>query len=202
MNELEWYKKQLSGPLHCEEVTAIVHSALQSVIGKQDLVQLLSNGDERMATNAAWGLMHIKIDELGFLKEHRFYMMDIVMQSNNVSLRRLLLSLLERLSVDDCCEERVDFLDYCLHHMLMGEETVGVRALCIKLAHQMCHQYPELEEEFKQSLLLMAPQTLKPGLLHLRNKSIDLPKEELAINKFKNKTRVNNGKTHNPDDSF
>jgi 3-methyladenine DNA glycosylase AlkD len=50
---------------------------------------------------------------------------------------------------------------------------VGVRALCAKLAYLQCRHYPELLGELRQSLLMLDPALLKPGLKHMRNKILE-----------------------------
>ena len=80
--------------------------------------------------------------------------------------------LLQRLEwgIDDV---RTDLLDFCLEHMLLPDEPYGVKALCMKLAYQQCRHYPELNEELRQSLLLMEPSELGTGVKHTRKKILD-----------------------------
>jgi 3-methyladenine DNA glycosylase AlkD len=82
------------------------------------------------------------------------------------------LTLLERL---EWGVDQVDtaLLDFCLGHLMDPSEAVGVRALCAKLAYRQCRHYPELLGELRQSLLILDPALLKPGLKHVRNKILE-----------------------------
>jgi 3-methyladenine DNA glycosylase AlkD len=70
-------------------------------------------------------------------------------------------------------------LDFCLGHLMDPSEAVGVRALCAKLAYLQCRHYPELLGELRQSLLMLDPALLKPGLKHIRNKILEGSGERL-----------------------
>ena len=85
--------------------------------------------------------------------------------------------LLERLewgieALDD--ERYVRLLDFCLEHMMLADEPYGIKALCMKIAYQMCRHYPELKDELRQSLLLMEPSELGAGVKHTRGKILKL----------------------------
>lgn len=121
----------------------------------------------RVARNAAWVLTHKPTAEIRTLPQDN--LVDLAMSTPDTSLRRLTLCLVERQGV---AEEsmRTDFLDYCLQHMHLAIEPPGVQALCMKLAYSMCRPYPELVHEFLETLNLMQPETMKPGLKHLIKK--------------------------------
>ena len=99
------------------------------------------------------------------------------MTTENISLRRLTLALLERLdwrtAGDDVPEHYMVLLDFCLLHMMLADEPYGVRALCMKLAYQISLPYAELLNELRQSLLLLQPSELGPGVRHTRNKILN-----------------------------
>ena len=44
---------------------------------------------------------------------------------------------------------RVDFLDFCMEHMISREEPAGVQSLCMKLAYQLTRSIPELQQELR-----------------------------------------------------
>lgn len=131
------------------------------------LFEYIFDSRDRIARNAAWVLTHKPAQELMLLEQER--LVNLALATQETSLRRLVLALIERQGIkkDDI---RTDFLDFCLKHMMMMEEPAGVQALCLKLAYQMCHYYPELEREFEESLKLMPADQFKPGVRHLIKK--------------------------------
>ena len=131
------------------------------------LVGYLVYEDLRVARNAAWVLTHKTLSEIRTLSHE--HLIDLSMTTPDTSLRRLVLCLVERQDVADE-EIRTDFLDFCLLHMHLPDEPPGLQALCMKLAYSMCRPYPELVHEFEETLSLMQPEMLKPGVSHLINK--------------------------------
>ena len=65
---------------------------------------------------------------------------------------------------------RADFLDFCMEHMVAGDEFPGVQTLCMKLAYHMCRFYPELMEEFMRIIEAMEIDFYKPAVKGLRAK--------------------------------
>lgn len=132
-----------------------------------ELMELLYHPEPQVARNAAWVLTHKSDAELATLPTDR--LIDLAMQTANTPLRRLVLNLVERQPIA-AADMRTDFLDFCLAHMVMLEEPVGVQALCMKLACRMCSFYPELQEEFLATLRLVPVEAYKPGVAHLIKK--------------------------------
>ena len=88
---------------------------------------------------------------------------DQAMQTDNSSVRRLSLNVVERLrmSEDDL---RTDFLDFCFEHMMDVDEYPGIQSVCMKLAFRMCSFYPELMDELKRTLEAMEIDYYKPAV--------------------------------------
>ena len=61
--------------------------------------------------------------------------------------KRLLLSILY--NVPASSPVSVDLLNYCLDHMLAPQESIGVQALSIRMAYQLCKSEPELLKELQ-----------------------------------------------------
>ena len=91
------------------------------------------------------------------------------MQTENSSVRRLTLNIIERLKMDEE-DLRTDFLDFCLEHMASIEEFPGIQTLCMKLAFRMCQFYPELMGELKRTLESMEIDYYKPAVKGIRAK--------------------------------
>ena len=149
-------------------------SVCGEVCGKEDrkeaMYALIFDADSRVGGNAAWVISHLKDDELTFLLPHRRDMMRVVMGESTITIRRLVLSLLERVGVSDMCEDSADFLDYCFAHINDVDTPVGVRSLCVKVVLQYCEVYPELCVELAEQLRLLPFDELSAGDRHIRKK--------------------------------
>jgi len=146
--------------------------------------------DYRVARSALWGLTKATNEELSGLQVIINDLIDQAMQTDNSSVRRLTLNIIERLNISgkqelsnplelpgeselsmmDEDDFRTDFLDFCLEHMVSIEEFPGTQTLCMKLAFRMCHFYPELMDELKRTLEAMEIDYYKPAVKGLRNK--------------------------------
>ena len=131
--------------------------------------QYAFDADYRVARSALWGLTKANDDELLQLQGLLDELIAQAMQTENSSVRRLTLSIIERLKMTED-DLRTDFLDFCMEHMVAGDELPGVQTLCMKLAYRMCNFYPELMEEFKRIVEAMEISYYKPAVKGLRNK--------------------------------
>lgn len=125
--------------------------------------------DYRVARSALWGLTKASKDELSQLQVILNELIDQAMQTENSSVRRLSLNIIERLELyeDDL---RTDFLDFCFEHMIDVEEFPGIQSVCMKLAFRMCKFYLELMNELKRTLEAMEIDYYKPAVKGVRNR--------------------------------
>lgn len=130
------------------------------------------DGDYRVARSALWGLTKANDEELSVLHEMMGELINLAMHTENSSVRRLTLNVIERLpmSVDDL---PTDFLDFCFEHLLNLGELPGIQAVCAKLAFRMCKFYPELMDELKRSLEGMQIEYYKPAVKSIRNRILN-----------------------------
>ena len=129
--------------------------------------QFAFDADYRVARSALWGLTKASDDELSQLQVLLNELIDQAMQTENSSVRRLTLNVIERLELTED-DLRIDFLDFCMEHMVAGDEFPGVQTLCMKLAYRMCSFYPELLEEFMRIVDAMEIDYYKPAVKGLR----------------------------------
>ena len=116
-----------------------------------------------------WGLTKAKDEELSELQVILNELTDQAMQTENSSVRRLTLNIIERLKMDED-DLRTDFLDFCFEHMVSIEEFPGIQTLCMKLAYRMCSFYPELMDELKRTLEAIEIDYYKPAVKSLRKR--------------------------------
>ena len=159
--------------MHVEDIKALAQRAHDNARERERLFRTMLCGEGKEASNAAWTLTHLPVSDNGFINEHREELVQLAVNTPEVPLRRLSMALLERLEwdVDDV---RTDLLDFCLEHMVLGDEPYGVRSLCMKLAYYQCRHYPELKEELRQTLMLIEPTELGSGVKHTRKKILEL----------------------------
>ncbi len=127
------------------------------------------DSDYRVARSALWGLTKAKDEELSELQVILNELTDQAMQTENSSVRRLTLNIIERLKMDED-DLRTDFLDFCFEHMVSIEEFPGIQTLCMKLAYRMCSFYPELMDEMKRTLEAIEIDYYKPAVKSLRKR--------------------------------
>ena len=125
--------------------------------------------DFRVARSALWGLTKASDTELSALQAILNDFIDQAMQTENPSVRRLTLNIIERLKMGED-NLRTDFLDFCFDHMTRLDEFSGIQSLCMKLAFRMCQFYPELSDEFMRTLEAMEIDYYKPAVKGVRKR--------------------------------
>ena len=132
--------------------------------------------DERVARSALWGLTKASKTELSQLQVMLNELIDQAMRTESTSVRRLTLSIIERLKMDED-DLRTDFLDFCLDHMARLDELPGIQTICMKLAYRMCNFYPELMDELKRTIETMDIEYYKPAVKSIRSKILKWMKD-------------------------
>ena len=138
-------------------------------INSAELRQRKTEGQYRVARSALWGLTKASREELSQLQVILNEFIDQAMQTENSSVRRLSLNIVERLEMHED-DLRTDFLDFCFEHMIDVEEFPGIQSVCMKLAFRMCKFYPELMDELKRTLEAMEIDYYKPAVKCARSR--------------------------------
>ena len=145
----------------------------QEVKSKGDFLgfarQYAFSEDFRLARSALWGLTKASKEELSQLQVILNDFIDQAIQTEDSSVRRLSLNVVERLKMDED-DLRTDFLDFCFDHMMYVEEYPGIQSVCMKLAFRMCSFYPELMNELKRTLEAMEIDYYKPAVKCVRSR--------------------------------
>ena len=134
--------------------------------------QYAFSDDYRVARSALWGLTKASREDLSQLQVILDKFINQAMQTDNSSVRRLSLNVVERLKQNEE-DLRTDFLDFCFEHMMDVEEFPGIQSVCMKLAFRMCSFYPELMDELKRTLEAMEIDYYKPAVKCVRNKILN-----------------------------
>lgn len=140
----------LSRRLNGLQVKLLTDGLRHNTEGKTQLFALLTNGEKRVADNAAWLLSHIASKNDAWFDAGRCdTFRTLAMRTSDDTLRRLLLTILHAVEPTPThTETSVAFLDFCLAGVA-STLPVATRALCLKLALPFCLPYPELQAELE-----------------------------------------------------
>ena len=130
---------------------------------KEQLYQLTFDADRRVATNALWVFTHFSAVDNEWLYAKHDQLIDRCLKEQDATKLHLMLNLLLR---QPYAEEaiRTDFIDFCLMRLTDPKSPCAVRAQCIKLAYEQMRHWPELLNELRQTLEMIACEPLSPGL--------------------------------------
>lgn len=158
-------EKKLGDRLHISDIRHICAGCcgVSDDSVKAELFSMIGHSDDRIGYNALWVFTHFPLEDMKWLASKRDCLIDFLLKTNHVGKRRLILTLLEHLSIEKD-DIRTDYLDYCLSK-INSTEPYAIRALCLKQAYAMCRFYPELLAELKNEVELMQYGELSPGLL-------------------------------------
>ena len=160
------FRERLLQRIGMDDIHEITYLTQGSNKQKQELYTLLFDKDDKVAYQAAWVFTHFSISENEWLYTKQEELINEVLSCQHPGKRRLLLNILYRQPIVN--PTRVDFLDFCLEHMLSKDELPGVQTLCIKLAYEMCRPIPELLQELRTMLEIMEPALLVPSIRAVR----------------------------------
>ncbi len=163
----ESLESRLSVRLHKPDVDALVSAASDDSFGAPVLDGLLraaiSSPDAHVASNAAWALTHLPRRLRPWISAHRARLADRLLASRDVTLRRLLVTLLAGLDWAEA-DLRTDLFDFALASVTDCAAPLGIRAQSVYLAHKMCATVPDLAREFSLVKEVLSGEDLAPGL--------------------------------------
>ncbi|MDE7165707.1 MAG: hypothetical protein K2O17_01620 [Bacteroidaceae bacterium] len=164
--------ERLRGVYDKEKVSAIYNEVRAEKGFAGFCRQFLYDEDALVTRNALWVLTKATNAEISQLQPMRDELIDVVLTTENSSVRRLSLNIIERLKMTKE-ELRADFLDFCLERMTAIKEYPGIQSLCMKLAFRICKFYPELTDEFRRTLDAMETSYYKPAVRSVRSRILN-----------------------------
>lgn len=131
--------------------------------------RLLFDEEIEIAVNAAWIMSHFKKVGRARLKSKKELVVAEAMRTTNVTLRRLLLTIILK---QPFSEEEIatPFLDFCLDNITNTAQPVAIRSLSVYLSFEQCRFFPELLQELETILYSYDGMPLSPGLKCARTK--------------------------------
>ena len=147
MNKAGEFRKALAVPINNLSIDALVQEICSQPEYLEDMYRLISDEEQTVSWRAIWAC-----EKMSKLHPGRFVpLYDDILQKllicRHDGSKRLLLSVLYNVPAPTPIP--VDLLNYCLDRMLSPQESIGVQALCIKLAYELCKQEPELLKELQ-----------------------------------------------------
>lgn len=130
---------------------------------KEELYALTNDSDRRVATNALWVFQHFTKADNKWLYAKHDDLIDHCLATSDATKLRLTLSLLLRQPFEES-QVRTDFIDYCLDRLTDARQPYAIRSQCMKLAYLQMRYWPELLEELKRTLELVARNPMSPGI--------------------------------------
>lgn len=129
----------------------------------ETVLRMIYSEDRTVSVNSLWVLTHLRESEQRWLESHRDELTEMLLSTEDVSKKRMLLQLLRDMDYDQK-DLRTDLMDYCLSKINSECEPYAVRAFSLHLAYKMCRLYPELITELEEHLSMLRLQTLSPRL--------------------------------------
>ncbi len=163
MTKKTTYENTLASRMSKSDIKNLAEWAVESPDNRDKLWQWAHSQDRRTAVNALWAMSHLPGKESRLLVSLRNDFIDMLLAEEDLSKRRILLSILRKQQFDPN-EIRTDFLDFCLDKINSECEPYAIRAFCIYLSFKLCRNYPELIAELHQRLTMLKYQHLQPGL--------------------------------------
>ena len=130
---------------------------------KEELYALTNDSDRRVATNALWVFQHFTKADNEWLYAKHDDLIDHCLATSDATKLRLTLSLLLRQPFEES-QVRTDFIDYCLDRLTDARQPYAIRSQCMKLAYLQMRYWPELLEELKRTLELVARNPMSPAI--------------------------------------
>lgn len=167
--QMDITREQLMGSYSEGEAMAIYNK----VRAKGDFItfarSFMCDEDYQVARNALWGLTKCNNLEITQLQPMLQEFIDLALQTDNSSVRRLSLNIVERLHITENFLT-TEFLDFCLFHMSDPNGYPGIQTLCMKIGLRLSRFYPELYAEFIRSVEAIEVEYYKPAVRSLRSR--------------------------------
>lgn len=148
--QLMFLNIKFSERLSQKDIMHIVREQYDENVHKA-LFNLLFHPNKRISDNAAWVFTHFDKGNR-FLLSKQNELIDETMNTKSNSKRRMLLSILCKQPFKEK-NFRTDFFDFCEQQITSATETIGTKALCVKLAYKQSVSYQELLLELRDLLL-------------------------------------------------
>lgn len=142
---------QLKERLARKATSKLIESVVNEVIACpetfSELYQLTLETDEKLAWNALWACEKVGDQRPEWLASRYDEWVERLLHCCHEGSKRILLAILYNMQVQTPIS--VPLLNFCFSHGFSPQESVGVQALSIRMAHKLCMAEPALLPELK-----------------------------------------------------
>lgn len=155
-------KKVLQKPLYKEFRNELVQFVIANPDSFVTLYNLMWDEDNKVSWKAGWGCEILSEIHPEWFAGKQQELISLLLKSNHDGTRRVVLCILHNLPLPETIS--VELLDFCFQHMLDMNETTSIQTLCIKMAHKLCKQEPDLLCELRLYLENAEPEYYSTGV--------------------------------------
>jgi hypothetical protein len=142
-------------PLHKSSVDAIVGDILVGGTDISTLWEITCGDDPRLAWHAVWVMEVLCKKERSMLLPYRREMVEKILAKRGEEGELRLWLNISLMLLPEVKEIDVDLLNFTLDNICNMRLAVAVRAVCIKIAYQLCKREPDLLKELQAVLSML-----------------------------------------------
>ena len=142
-------------PLHKSSVDAIVGDILVGGTDISTLWEITCGDDPRLAWHAVWVMEVLCKKERSMLLPYRREIVEKILANRGEEGELRLWLNISLMLLPEVKEIDVDLLNFTLDNICNMRLAVAVRAVCIKIAYQLCKREPDLLKELQAVLSLL-----------------------------------------------
>ncbi|WP_291529241.1 hypothetical protein [Bacteroides sp. UBA939] len=147
MEKIDEFRKALAVPIYNLSIDKLVQEICLYPEYLKDMYRLISDENIVVSWRAIWACEKVSEKHPGWFAPLQDEIIQRLLTCQHDGSKRLLLSILYNVPVSTPIS--VDLLNYCIDHMLAPQESIGVQALAIRMAYQLCKYEPELLQELQ-----------------------------------------------------
>lgn len=142
-------------PLHKSSVDAIVGDILVGGTDISTLWEITCGDDPRLAWHAVWVMEVLCKKERSMLLPYRREIVEKILANRGEDGELRLWLNISLMLLPEVKEIDVDLLNFTLDNICNMRLAVAVRAVCIKIAYQLCKREPDLLKELQAVLSML-----------------------------------------------
>jgi hypothetical protein len=159
----------LSEKQSSKNVKLITAAALEDASIVKELIQLIDKGESKLSQNAAWPICHITDANPTVFAKHQKKLLSLLKRKDvHPAVHRNVIRIFHYLSVDTKLEGQL--LDICFHFLDVKETPIAVQHLSMHILWKMTKKYPELLNEFQETVKMIVQQNPAPAFKYMAKK--------------------------------
>lgn len=151
-------------PLHKSSVDAIVGDILVGGTDISTLWEITCGDDPRLAWHAVWVMEVLCKKERSMLLPYRREIVEKILANRGEEGELRLWLNISLMLLPEVKEIDVDLLNFTLDNICNMRLAVAVRAVCIKIAYQLCKREPDLLKELQAVLSMLDMKDEPPAI--------------------------------------